>query len=115
MQDNARNWDSTALGIIAFATTLAVAVGAGIFVAKEFDSGLPALTTALATLLATISLLSYLAVVLSGLAALLGDSQAVRRKRIVTAAYAVFTQAYTAVLATGIVIFFPFLEPKLPW
>ena len=118
MQNSVRNWDSAALGIIAFATTLAVATGAGIFAAKEFDSGLPTLTTVLATLLATISLLAYLAVVLLGLNTLLGDNEARQRIQIVRSAYAAFTQTYTAVLAAGIAILFPFLEPqleKIPW
>ena len=113
MPDSVRNWDSAALGIISFATTLAVATGAGIFAAKEFDSGLPSLTTVLAVLLAAISLLAYLAVVLFGLNALHGESQAPQRMRIVMASYAALTQAYTAVLAAGMVILFPFLEPQL--
>ena len=113
MQDKVRNWDSVALGIIAFATTLAVATGAGIFAAKEFDSGLPTLTTVLATLLAAISLLAYLAVVLFGLNTLLGDSQKEQREQIVRTASGALVQAYTAVLAAGMVIVFPFLEPHI--
>ena len=118
MQNSSRKWDSAALGIIAFATTLAVATGAGIFAAKEFDSSLPTLTTVLATLLASTSLLAYLAVVLFGLNTLLGESQEAQREQIVRAAYGVFVQAYSAVLAAGIVIVFPFLEPhleRIPW
>ena len=108
MQDDTRNWGSASLGIIAISTTLAVATGAGIFAAKEFESGLPTLTTVLATLLAATSLLLYLAVVLFGLFALLENSQATQRKRVVIVAYSVVVQAYTAVLAAGMVILFPF-------
>ena len=35
------NWESTGLGIIAFATVLAVAIAAGIFASKELEAGLP--------------------------------------------------------------------------
>lgn len=98
------------MGIVAFATTMAVATAAGIFAMKELEGGLPALTTVLATLSATVSLLAYLAVVPFALNALLGEFQAGQRERIVWAAYAVFVQAYSAVLAAGIVIYFPLLE-----
>ena len=108
-----RNWDSAGLGIVAFATTMAVATTAGIFAAKEFDSGLPTLTTVLATALVAFSLSAYLAVVTFGLNALLADSQEAQRKQIVRAAYGAFAQAYTAALAAVIVIVFPFLEPHL--
>ena len=60
--------------------------------------------------LATISLLAYLGVVLFGLNALLGKFQTGQREQIVRAAYAVFVQSYTAVLAAGIVIYFPYME-----
>ena len=110
MQNSTRNWDSAGVGIVAFATALAIATAAGVFAVKELEGGLPALTTVLATFLATVSLLAYLAVVLFGLNTLLGEFQATQRERIVRAAYAFFTQAYTAVLAAGVVIYFPLLE-----
>ena len=113
MQISPRNWDSAGVGIVAFATALAVATAAGVFAVKELEDGLPALTTVLATFLATVSLLAYLVVVLFGLNTLLGESQGTQRERIVRAAYAFFTQAYTAVLAAGVVIYFPLLERSL--
>ena len=73
MQNSPRNWDSAGIGRVAFSTALAVATAAGVFAVKGLGDGLPTLTTVLATLLATISLLAYLAVVLFGLNALLGE------------------------------------------
>ena len=113
MQDSVRNWDSAGIGIVSFATALAVATAAGVFVVKELEESLPAFTTVLATLLATVSLLAYLAVVLFGLNALLGEFQARQREQIVRASLAVFAQVYTAVLTAGILIYFPLLESLL--
>lgn len=113
MQNSARSWDSAGLGIIAFATALGVATAAGIFAVREFDDSLPEMTTVLATVLATISLVAYLFVVLFGLAALLRDFQIAQKNEIVRAVRAVFLQAYTAVLAAGIVMYFPLLERLL--
>ena len=110
MQNSVRNWDSAGIGIVAFATALAVATAAGVFAVKGLGDDLSTLTTVLATLLATISLLAYLAVVVFGLNALLGETETGQREQIVRATYAVFVQAYTAVLAAGVVIYFPILE-----
>ena len=113
MRNSAMNWESVGLGIIAFATVLAVAIAAGIFAAKELEAGLPVLTTVLAMFLATISLIAYLLVVLFGLATIFRVIQSEKRAQIVNAATAVFAQAYTAVLAAGVVVYFPLLEKVL--
>ena len=110
MQNSVRNWDSAGLGIIAFATALAVASAAGIFAVRQFDSSLSQMTMVLATILATISLVAYLFVVLFGLASLFRQLQVAQRNQIVRAARAVFVQAYAAVLSIGIVMYFPLLE-----
>ena len=110
MQNSLRNWDSTGIGIVAFATALAVATAAGIFAVKEFEEGIPWITTILAMLLATISLVSYLLVVLFSVATLLRESQNEQREQIVKAAFSVFAQAYAAVFAAGVIIYFPLLE-----
>ena len=104
------NWESTGLGIIAFATVLAVAIAAGIFASKELEAGLPVLTTVLAMFLATISLIAYLVVVVFGLATIFRQFKSAKRAQIVIAATAVFVQAYAAVLAAGVVVYFPLLE-----
>lgn len=110
MQNSARNWVSAGLGIIAFATTLAVATAAGVLAVREFDDRLPEMTTVLATVLATISLVAYLFVVLFALATILRELQSEQKELIVRAAGAVFVQANAAVLSAGIVIYFPLLE-----
>ena len=110
MQNSPRNWDSAGIGIVAFATALAVATAAGIFAVKEFEKGLPWLTTILAMFLATIRLVSYLLVVLFGVTTLLREPQNEQREQFVKAAFSVLAQSYAAVLAAGIVIYFPHLE-----
>ena len=110
MPNSAQNWDSASLGIIAFSTTLAVATAAGILAVREFDDGLPEMTTVLATVLATVSLVAYLAVVLFGLATLLREIRTDQKELIVRIVGAVFLQVNAAVLAAGIVLYFPLLE-----
>ena len=60
--------------------------------------------------LATISLVSYLLVVLFGVTTLLREPQNEQREQFVKAAFSVLAQSYAAVLAAGIVIYFPHLE-----
>ena len=110
MQNSVRNWDSVGLGIIAFSTTLAVATAAGVLAVREFDDGLPRITTVLATVMATISLVAYLFVVPLGLATIVRELQAEQKGLLVKAAFSVLAQSYAAVLAAGIVIYFPLLE-----
>lgn len=92
---------------------MAVATAAGIFAIKEFEEGLPSLSMILAGFLATISLVSYLLVVLFGVTALLRESENEQREQIIKAAISVFVQAYAAVFSAGAIIYFPLLG-KIP-
>jgi len=105
MPDSQRNWDSTGIGIITFATILAAATAAGVFAVTGRQDSYPEWTRAAAASMVTISLLAYLAVLLFGMAALFRDTQDDRKAQIVLTASAVFVQAYSAVLSVFLVIY----------
>ena len=114
MQNGAPNWDSVSIGIITFATIMAAATSAGIFAVAAREESYPEGISVLAALLVTISLLAYLFVLFSSLRALFLETQAARRAQVIKTSYAVFAQAYTAVIAASLLIYSPLLE-RVPW
>ena len=109
MPSNTQNWGSVGIGIATFARVLAAATAAGIFAVTTTQNNYPEWTRITLASLVSISLVAYLAVLLSGMAALFRQTLAAQRAVIAGSASAAFVQVYSAVLAAILLILFPLL------
>ena len=109
-QPDTQNWASVSLGIVTTATILAAATSAGIFAVSSglFGSakgGYPEWLKELSAFLAIISLLSYGAVLVFGLAAPFLRPEEAQRGEALKSAAALYTQAFSAIIAAVLIIF----------
>ena len=109
-QPDMRNWASVSLGIVTTATILAAATSAGIFAVSSglFGSpkeGYPEWLKELSAFLAIISLLSYGAVLVFGLAAPFLSPHEAQKGEALKSAAALYAQAFSAIIAAVLIIF----------